>query len=552
MSARRHAPRRHTGTGPRRWRWAGRWVLTAVITTSLLAPSVIANAAPSPPASNGELIFLRTTSGQRALYRVHADGSQREQLTPLPLDHYGNQPLDVSPDGRRLLWIAREPIPGSLERRSLLQVSNADGSSRTTIKDLGEQRDLDSASWSADGRSIAYIVDDRLEVVDADGGNERRIPAPTGELSSVHWSPTGRHIALLADDRPNAPGIGGQLWVMNADGSDRWAVSTGSPDQSDTSRPSEVRWSPDGSQLAVVEDDPFRLDCIFRAIKVVGVDGAGLRTIDIEPPFTCHVRRLVWSPDGAQLAVQAAADEENTHLWTIPVAGGPRAQLTGPRDDTNDQLATWRPVPDLMAAACPSGGVPRSGFADVTGVHRRSVDCLRWWGVAEGFGEGRFAPQESVTRAQMATSVVRTLEAAGETLPASSAPRFSDLDGSVHAQRIEQLAEAGIVQGFSDGVFAPSRPVTRAQMAAFLARAEAWRAGAELPAVPDAFLDDQAHVLQREINQVAAVGLSTGVHERTFAPGSIVTRGQMATFLARLLDRAVRDGSVTTLPGSAG
>jgi hypothetical protein len=87
--------------------------------------------------------------------------------------------------------------------------------------------------------------------------------------------------------------------------------------------------------------------------------------------------------------------------------------------------------------------------------------------------------------------------------------------------------------------------VTRAQMAAFLARAEAWRSGSELPSVPDAFVDDGAHTLQREINQVASVGLTTGLDARSFGPGNTVNRSQMATFLARLIDRAVRDGSAT-------
>jgi hypothetical protein len=88
--------------------------------------------------------------------------------------------------------------------------------------------------------------------------------------------------------------------------------------------------------------------------------------------------------------------------------------------------------------------------------------------------------------------------------------------------------------------------VTRARMAAFLARAEAGRTGQELPGVPDAFVDDQQHALQLEINRVASVGLTTGIRDDVFGPGMSVRRDQMATFLARLVDRAVRDGSATT------
>jgi hypothetical protein len=232
------------------------------------------------------------------------------------------------------------------------------------------------------------------------------------------------------------------------------------------------------------------------------------------------------------------------------VTGGSRTQLTGPRPGAADQLATWSPVPDLLAAACPPGTGRPAGFPDVTGpTHARAIDCVAWWGIAEGRADGTFGPDAPVTRGQLASFVVRMLEAVGGELPAPEHARFDDLTGSVHAERIEQLAEAGIVHGVGPRTFAPERPVTRAQMAAFLARAEAWRTGRALPAVPDAFTDDDGHALRQDIDRVAAVGISTGIDATRFGPGTSVTRAQMATFLARVVDRAVRDGSAAPPAG---
>ena len=69
----------------------------------------------------------------------------------------------------------------------------------------------------------------------------------------------------------------------------------------------------------------------------------------------------------------------------------------------------------------------------------------------------------------MATFLVRALD-----LPAGTAT-FEDIAGSVHAANISALATAGITKGCNpaDGntMFCPTSPVTREQMATFLARA---------------------------------------------------------------------------------
>ena len=192
--------------------------------------------------------------------------------------------------------------------------------------------------------------------------------------------------------------------------------------------------------------------------------------------------------------------------------------------------------------ACPTGSTPPNAFQDLSGsVHAASVGCVAWWGVASGKTSTIFDPNGRVTRAQLASFVARELEAAGATLASAPPDAYTDDETSVHELRINQLAAAGVVQGRGDGTYAPNATVTRAEMATFLVRAHDLIA-APLPTGADRFVDDAGSVHEPNINKVAAAGLAAGTSPTTFGPTSPVLRGQMATFLARLLDRFVEIG----------
>ena len=99
---------------------------------------------------------------------------------------------------------------------------------------------------------------------------------------------------------------------------------------------------------------------------------------------------------------------------------------------------------------------------------RDVVNSLPDAGVGTGCAPRRFCPNEPLTRAQLASLLVRTLPG----LTASSADRFVDLpDGYVHTGAINALADAGITRGCSADRFCPTARVTRAQLASFVVRA---------------------------------------------------------------------------------
>ncbi len=110
---------------------------------------------------------------------------------------------------------------------------------------------------------------------------------------------------------------------------------------------------------------------------------------------------------------------------------------------------------------------------------------------------------------------------------------FDDIETSVHRADIEAIARAGITRGCNppeNTLYCPTDTVTRGQMAAFLARV------LDLPPGPDAFVDDDGSVFEDDINSIASANVTRGCNPPTndrFCPADPVTRGQMAAFLVR-------------------
>lgn len=207
-------------------------------------------------------------------------------------------------------------------------------------------------------------------------------------------------------------------------------------------------------------------------------------------------------------------------------------------------------IPDASAAiargiehACPAATTPVTAFTDLAEtIHGSGITCAAWWGVASGRTSTLYGPSGSVTRGQLASFVARTLESAGLVLPVDPPDAFADDAGSVHEGRIDQLVALRVVQGRSDGTFAPDVVVTRAEMATFLVRAHDALAAVPLAAGPDRFADDDASVHAANIDKIAEAGLAGGTATGAFSPTAPVQRGQMATFLARTLDLFVAEG----------
>ena len=107
---------------------------------------------------------------------------------------------------------------------------------------------------------------------------------------------------------------------------------------------------------------------------------------------------------------------------------------------------------------------------------------------------------------------------------------FADDDGNSHEPAINRIAAAGITHGCGAAAYCPDGVVSREQMAAFIARA----AGLVEGAGRDYFSDDDGRTLEAYDDLVAAAGVSNGCGPWRFCPGAPVLREQMVAFLHRV------------------
>lgn len=119
---------------------------------------------------------------------------------------------------------------------------------------------------------------------------------------------------------------------------------------------------------------------------------------------------------------------------------------------------------------------------------------------------------------------------------------YGDADeiSDAHLPHVNQLTDAGIVRGYGDGTFRPLLPVTREQMATYLVTAIEAVTGEELPRT--ASFDDVADTHQPSVEKLASIGVTAGTGGGDYSPRLPVTRQQMASFVARTLNHLVTEG----------
>lgn len=163
----------------------------------------------------------------------------------------------------------------------------------------------------------------------------------------------------------------------------------------------------------------------------------------------------------------------------------------------------------------------------------------------QGFGTD-FRPDAFVTRAQMAAMLARNLptEAASSTNSVS----YKDVSATHWAtSEIQKAQSAGIMNGMSNTQFAPEGSITRAQMATIAYRWTQQQASATTvngPAV--SFTDVSADLWAADaIAYVQSAGLMVGYNDGTFKPDSKLTRAEAVKVLNVLFNRTPLTGTVT-------
>ena len=258
-------------------------------------------------------------------------------------------------------------------------------------------------------------------------------------------------------------------------------------------------------------------------------------------------RWLGWDEVTEAVLVTRASVSSPTQVLFRGVRNGQGASVTISGDGLRTGLGLKSSNITAIDGVAPDDPTPGDGngeqepsepdaFGDDAGhTHEPSINQLAEMGVLDRTecGEGRICPDDPLLRWVMAVWMIRILDQVPD-FP-SALTRFADVEpDNWWTPHVERLADLGLTKGCNADPlqYCPDRPVTRAEMATFLARALGLSS-----ALPAGFTDTSGNTHQADIDAMAAAGMTKGcsTDPLRYCPQRPVTRGEMATFLVRAL-----------------
>lgn len=152
----------------------------------------------------------------------------------------------------------------------------------------------------------------------------------------------------------------------------------------------------------------------------------------------------------------------------------------------------------------------------------------------KGYPNGTFKPNDTITRAEAATIFYRLLTDSTRKAYTTSYNSFKDVPATAwYNTAVSTMAKLGIVNGGADGYFRPNDPITRAEIAAMIARCD----GAYYTGSSTVFSDTYGHWAASYIARAYELGWING-YGTTYAPDRYISRAETVAVLNRVLNRA--------------
>jgi Tol biopolymer transport system component len=296
----------------------------AVFALSLLGLAAVGGPAQAQePGPNGQIAFSRGNPalGDTQTYIVNPDGSQEHLLHP----GTGEVPR-WSPDGSKIVEIGNPTI------------YNADGSVYTTLPYPLPGFDPDTVFgcnvWSPDGTRLACeVLDDQHPERNGlytfhfpDASNLVRVTTAPIDDIPADYSPDGSRIVFVREDPARPASANHALFIVRTDGTGLHRLTAwGTP-------AAAASWSPDGRWIV--------FDARGR-IFVIHPDGSGLQQIPIDTGGSRYfAQQPVWSPDGNKIALDLFLPQNGTlDIYTMNADGTDLTQVTA--SPTFDENLDW-------------------------------------------------------------------------------------------------------------------------------------------------------------------------------------------------------------------
>jgi TolB protein len=258
-----------------------------------------------------KIYFVSSRTGSKEIWAMDYDGQNQRQVT-----HLGTVSLSprVSPDNSRIAFasLGRE---GWAIRMYSLDLDRLVAFPAGTVGGSNQ-----SPAWSADGARIAFSSsrtgDPEIWVVDASGGNLRRITNFRGPDVSPTWNPKTNAQLAWVSGRTGLP----QIYTMDQDGANIQRLTDGGYAISPS-------WSPNGQFLTFSWNrkygpgDPGGQD-----IYVMDISTKPLKWLQITHESGSNDFPS-WAPDGRHIVFERAIGG-HSQIWSMLADGTDQRQLT--------------------------------------------------------------------------------------------------------------------------------------------------------------------------------------------------------------------------------
>ncbi len=340
-------------------------LLATLAASSCGEPAITPDAIPPPPLINNGLIAYpeRDSQGRQQIFTIRADATGRRQLT-----FEGDSGLPSwLPDGGQLFSTSIRRDPTTQELRPGAWVMDADGANQREILPYAM-----AADGSPDGTQIAYVSaqEGGIWTADADGNNPVQLTLPASGASQIHptWSWDGTRIAYVhvEPDTASAAGFHPEIWVMNADGTNKHQLTVADPDNLDANGnkintahdANAPDWSPTDERIAFWSGEE---GCCGQ-IWVINADGTGRKQLTEAPlvagrGVSANNDDPAWSPDGNKIlfSTNRSGTAPGHEMWVMDADGTNELRIANAAAVPLPGDAAWQPVRSTQAVSQSTG-----------------------------------------------------------------------------------------------------------------------------------------------------------------------------------------------------